>query len=119
MAQQRTTSLRSIPLDLDVKQEAVINGIEMGVLDNGIPYLTQNGLANVCGVQRLRIKEITDEWAQSVENGIFKKGRMTFIGTYLLNEGFTDEWICPYISRHLLSLNPLLARCRRYSRGER
>ncbi|HBZ3372017.1 TPA: hypothetical protein MG630_25575 [Klebsiella pneumoniae] len=29
------------------------------------------------------------------------------------------KWICPYISRHLLSLNPLLARCRRYSRGER
>ncbi|MCX3187431.1 putative zinc ribbon protein [Escherichia coli] len=30
-----------------------------------------------------------------------------------------DDWICPYISRHLLSLNPLQARCRRYSRGER
>ena len=30
-----------------------------------------------------------------------------------------DERICPYISRHLLSLNPLLACCRRYSRGER
>ncbi len=29
------------------------------------------------------------------------------------------RWICPYISRHLLSLNPLLACCRRYSRGER
>ncbi len=29
------------------------------------------------------------------------------------------RWICPYISRHLLSLNPLQARCRRYSRGER
>ncbi|HAJ5986543.1 TPA: hypothetical protein HMV73_02230, partial [Escherichia coli] len=28
-------------------------------------------------------------------------------------------WICPYISRHLLSLNPSLAHCRRYSRGER
>ncbi|MDM8840303.1 hypothetical protein QU854_05870, partial [Escherichia coli] len=27
------------------------------------------------------------------------------------------RWICPYISRHLLSLNPLLACCRRYSRG--
>ncbi|EFO0220898.1 porin, partial [Escherichia coli] len=24
-------------------------------------------------------------------------------------------WICPYISRHLLSLNPLQAHCRRYS----
>ena len=31
----------------------------------------------------------------------------------------TNSWICPYISRHLLSLNPLLACCRRYSRGER
>ncbi len=30
-----------------------------------------------------------------------------------------NVWICPYISRHLLSLNPLQARCRRYSRGER
>ncbi|CTU22767.1 T3SS effector NleG [Escherichia coli] len=33
--------------------------------------------------------------------------------------GRGDIWICPYISRHLLSLNPLLACCRRYSRGER
>ena len=31
----------------------------------------------------------------------------------------SEYWICPYISRHLLSLNPLLACCRRYSRGER
>lgn len=30
-----------------------------------------------------------------------------------------NTWICPYISRHLLSLTPLLACCRRYSRGER
>ncbi len=33
--------------------------------------------------------------------------------------GILVNWICPYISRHLLSLNPLLACCRRYSRGER
>ncbi len=36
----------------------------------------------------------------------------------LLSNNFI-RWICPYISRHLLSLNPLLACCRRYSRGER
>ena len=30
-----------------------------------------------------------------------------------------DEWIGPYISIHFLSLNPLLVRRRRYSRGER
>ena len=52
MTQKRTTSLRTIPLDLEVKEEAVINGIEMGVLDNGIPYLTQSGLASVCAISR-------------------------------------------------------------------
>ncbi|GDP95677.1 outer membrane pore protein [Escherichia coli] len=36
-----------------------------------------------------------------------------------LLEAAGNVWICPYISRHLLSLNPLLACCRRYSRGER
>ncbi len=40
----------------------------------------------------------------------------TVDGNYVNYSGF---WICPYISRHLLSLNPLQARCRRYSRGER
>ncbi len=37
----------------------------------------------------------------------------------LENNTVVALWICPYISRHLLSLNPLQARCRRYSRGER
>lgn len=37
----------------------------------------------------------------------------------LYSEDDYADWICPYISRHLLSLNPLQARCRRYSRGER
>ncbi|WP_213061844.1 hypothetical protein, partial [Escherichia coli] len=32
------------------------------------------------------------------------------------NTHIINHWICPYISRHLLSLNPLLACCRRYSR---
>lgn len=36
-----------------------------------------------------------------------------------MNFAALKNWICPYISRHLLSLNPLLACCRRYSRGER
>ncbi len=38
---------------------------------------------------------------------------------YTPDKGLHIHWICPYISRHLLSLNPLLACCRRYSRGER
>ncbi len=48
----------------------------------------------------------------------------TTLMSSLIDELFGREviprvWICPYISRHLLSLNPLQARCRRYSRGER
>ncbi len=39
--------------------------------------------------------------------------------SYADADGKFSGWICPYISRHLLSLNPLLACCRRYSRGER
>ena len=38
---------------------------------------------------------------------------------YKYKKSSESNWICPYISRHLLSLNPLLACCRRYSRGER
>lgn len=44
MPQQRSTYLRTIPLDLEVKQEAVINGIEMGVLDNGFHTSHKVGL---------------------------------------------------------------------------
>ncbi len=45
-------------------------------------------------------------------------GVMGFILFVAITNGMM-LWICPYISRHLLSLNPLQARCRRYSRGER
>ncbi len=48
---------------------------------------------------------------------IHSKGYDSFTSSKY-EEGAT-WWICPYISRHLLSLNPLQARCRRYSRGER
>ncbi|HCT5877726.1 hypothetical protein [Morganella morganii] len=91
MSQERSTKALPLVLDIDVKQDGVINGIEMGVLGNGIPYLTQSSLAKVCGVQRLRIKEITDEWAESVAHNIFKKGKMTYIGSYLIKEGFNED----------------------------
>ncbi len=39
--------------------------------------------------------------------------------SFIVDPTLEANWICPYISRHLLSLNPLQARCRRYSRGER
>ncbi|MGA5944484.1 hypothetical protein ACPB2S_21325, partial [Escherichia coli] len=41
----------------------------------------------------------------------------TYIDNPVTALDWDHMWICPYISRHLLSLNPLQARCRRYSRG--
>ena len=71
-----------------------------------------------------RIKSLYPQ-AENMEPGVYK---VTFkTGDYFKSQNMNTFfpvipvifWICPYISRHLLSLNPLLARCRRYSRGER
>ncbi len=56
-----------------------------------------------------------DESVTTTVNG----GVIHFKGEVVNAACAIDSWICPYISRHLLSLNPLQARCRRYSRGER
>ncbi|PJW35437.1 hypothetical protein CWM42_15310 [Escherichia coli] len=59
----------------------------------------------------------------SPENTIYRFGNdsnlLIVFDVQIMPDDFVMQWICPYISRHLLSLNPLLARCRRYSRGER
>ena len=67
--------------------------------------------------------QVTDKdvCKQSVLNAIRTGYRLIDTAAVYGNEDAVGEavWICPYISRHLLSLNPLQARCRRYSRGER
>ncbi|EBZ1555263.1 hypothetical protein D8I40_23820 [Salmonella enterica subsp. enterica serovar Anatum] len=55
-----------------------------------------------------------DRSANAMDNSSLSIGWLTIDSTPPVR-----SWICPYISRHLLSLNPLQARCRRYSRGER
>lgn len=58
--------------------------------------------------------------APAFSHGHHSHGKpLTEVEQKAANGVFDDAWICPYISRHLLSLNPLLACCRRYSRGER
>lgn len=48
-------------LNLGIEIERNVNGIEMGVLQNGIPYLTQTGLAAIAGVARKVIYDISRE----------------------------------------------------------
>lgn len=49
-------------LDLGIEKDADVNGIGMGVLSDGTPYLNQRGLAALCGVQNAHIGTISSQW---------------------------------------------------------
>lgn len=70
-----------------------------------------------------QIWQIANDVRGSVDGWDFKQYVLGALFYRFISENFSSYieagWICPYISRHLLSLNPLLACCRRYSRGER
>ncbi|WP_244586214.1 prophage tail fiber N-terminal domain-containing protein, partial [Escherichia coli] len=82
---------------------------------------------STCSASNGRISsETKTTWSCIQNTAIIRIGGQTTAGLRHLfghvrnfriwHKALTD-WICPYISRHLLSLNPLLACCRRYSRG--
>lgn len=77
-------------LDLGIEVEKVVGGIEMGVLENGIPYLTQRGLADMSGAARSTIQELTQEWQQAHASGVWPRGRMQFFRDYLSKAGFDE-----------------------------
>jgi hypothetical protein len=54
------SSQASLNLGIDVERE--VNGIGMGVLGDGTPYLNQRGLAALCGVQNAHIGTISSQW---------------------------------------------------------
>jgi hypothetical protein len=81
---------KQIPLDLGIEIQKDVNGIEMGVLDNGIPYLTQRGLARITGVSRNVIQTITKEWEDHYEDVILGKDRISFFKQYLFSKGFNE-----------------------------
>jgi hypothetical protein len=45
-----------------VEKQIEYNGIEMGVLENGIPYLTESGLARMCGIDRKVLNRLSINW---------------------------------------------------------
>ena len=45
-----------------VEKQIEIDGVEMGVLDNGIPYLTESGLARMCGIDRKVLNRLAINW---------------------------------------------------------
>lgn len=77
-------------LDLGIEVERVVGGIEMGVLENGIPYLTQRGLADMTGAARSTIQELTQEWQQAHSTDVWPRGRMAYFREYLTKAGFDE-----------------------------
>jgi hypothetical protein len=77
-------------LDLGIEVERDIGGIEMGVLENGMPYLTQRGLATITGGARSTIYDIVKEWDERHNDYVSGKDRLSFFQKYLNEKGFDE-----------------------------
>lgn len=87
---QQATPQNQLPLDLGVEVQKDINGIEMGILENGIPYLTQRGLSRITGVARNVLQTITQEWEENYNASVLGKDRISFLKEYLFKNGYTE-----------------------------
>ena len=52
-------------LDLQIEKQIEIDGVGMGVLSDGTPFLTGRGLARLCGISNPRIVEMGQAWSAS------------------------------------------------------
>lgn len=61
-----TKNPRQGQLDLGIARQVEIDGVGMGVLSDGTPFLTQRGLARLCGIHHSGVRDITAEWSFDV-----------------------------------------------------
>lgn len=73
-------------LDLCVERDRDVNGVGMGVLSDGTPYLNQRGLAALCGVQNAHIGTISSQWREDNE-----KPRISRIKEVLKKSGYIAQ----------------------------
>lgn len=90
-AGSQVATQNQLPLDLGIEVQRDVNGIEMGVLENGIPYLTQRGLSTITGIARFAIQGITKEWEDQFEDEILGKDRASFFKEYLFRNGYKER----------------------------
>lgn len=69
-----------------VEKQVEYDGVEMGVLENGIPYLSESGLARMCGVDRKVINRLAIGWSEEKA-----KPRGRIIRGLLEESGFTNN----------------------------
>ncbi|WP_164146882.1 hypothetical protein [Stenotrophomonas maltophilia] len=54
-------------LSLGIEKQREIDGIGMGVLSDGTPFLSGRGLSRLCGVRHFVIQELSSEWNEPVQ----------------------------------------------------
>jgi hypothetical protein len=69
-----------------VEKQAEFDGIEMGVLESGVPYLTGRGLARMCGIDHSSLHELAANWADERH-----KPRGKQIDQLLTQAGYTED----------------------------
>ena len=87
---QEQNPLQQPSLPLRIDREEVVDGIGMGVLSDGTPYLNQAGLANLCDISQSQLSEINDDWEKE------SKPRTRKIKDILRAQDYC--WNAPYIS---------------------
>lgn len=80
-------------LSLFPVKEAEVDGIPMGVLNDGTPYLNLRGLARLCGVDHTTLLQLANNWQEEK-----KKPRGKKILELLIAQGFLEENLYTRIS---------------------
>lgn len=55
---------QQVEMEVFSLKEAEVEGLQMGVLNNGTPYLTMRGLSRLCGVDSSAIVRLTTDWIE-------------------------------------------------------
>src|SRR5262245_23502963 len=58
-----------LELRIPIAVQKEVDGVEMGVLADGTPFLSGRGLAKLCGVANSTIFERTAEWESGARDG--------------------------------------------------
>lgn len=96
VAHPKPINPRQQTLDLGISKQIEIDGVGMGVLSNGIPFLTGRGLARICGISNSVIVDIGNEWNEELQ-----KPRITRLKEILNDRG--EYFDSPYIKVDLRS----------------
>lgn len=79
------TTAGQLTLDLEIVVEAEVDGVGMGVLGDGTPFLTLRGLARMCGIDHTTLVKLTSEWGDGTVKAREKK-----IRDLIKAQGFDD-----------------------------